>query len=334
MLLTAFGSQQMCREVLDCATGLRSHLPPGLQPQLIHPLQHPTTVTGNLEGAHTGLSQDIANIEIDDIPGPPRPDGGPAPAGQRRRQGGSASSLLRCTMCPDGDAHSARDSRGLLQHMVRMHLGQAIPQQTIEQLRDLGKEAFRICSTIRARTSPQCAFCRYATPTRPLQLGDIIPDRRRGPQTSMVSASPQTPTPPSATHGGVQQQPPSDDPDTETQSAQGSGRRVQISLDAKREATCLRRDSTLKCVPICVAGRMCTGMAESIEGCLAADENWAFLARFRARLLLAHVPKGIDTNEELKRRLSKWERCDFDGLVRHVLAQQLRDGSLCSVSPP
>ena len=46
--------------------------------------------------------------------------------------------VLRCTMCDGEGAHLAADSRGLLQHTVRMHLGQLMPAETIAQLRELG----------------------------------------------------------------------------------------------------------------------------------------------------------------------------------------------------
>eukprot|EP00975_Prorocentrum_lima_P055391 11618092-Prorocentrum_lima.AAC.1 len=61
-----------------------------------------------------------------------------------------------------------------------MHLGQALTPEAIAQLRHHDKAACRICSGIRAHTHPYCAHCGCATATRPLQLGDTIPDRRRG----------------------------------------------------------------------------------------------------------------------------------------------------------
>ena len=65
-------------------------------------------------------------------------------------------------------------------------------------------------------------------------------------------------------------------------------------------------------LPICVASRMATCFAESLEGCVAGHEAWGVLARYRTRLLLAPVPEGADRNEELKRRLRLWENGDFE----------------------
>ena len=42
------------------------------------------------------------------------------------------------------------------------------------------------------------------------------------------------------------------------------------------------------------------------------NANWSNLCRFRARLLLADVPEGVDRNEELKRRMRLWERGEMD----------------------
>ena len=65
--------------------------------------------------------------------------------------------------------------------MARAHLGQQLTPEAIAQLQYLGKEVCRICSAIRARTTPYCSHCRCATAARPLQLGDALPDRRRAP---------------------------------------------------------------------------------------------------------------------------------------------------------
>ena len=52
-------------------------------------------------------------------------------------------------------------------------------------------------------------------------------------------------------------------------------------------------------IPVCVASRQAVCWAETVEGSLADNENWGFLSRYRSRLLLAVVPKGVDRNIEL-----------------------------------
>ena len=59
-----------------------------------------------------------------------------------------------------------------------------------------------------------------------------------------------------------------------------------------------------------------------MRGSLAGNADWAFLTRFRSRLLLAPVPEGLDRNTELKKHLTHWENGRFDDLVAHVAGQQ------------
>ena len=56
---------------------------------------------------------------------------------------------------------------------------------------------------------------------------------------------------------------------------------------------------------------------------MCADLAWATLCRYRARLIIAEVPKGTDRNEELKRRLRLWEQREIDELMQRVLGQQV-----------
>jgi hypothetical protein len=80
--------------------------------------------------------------------------------------------------------------------------------------------------------------------------------------------------------------------------------------------------STLVRVPGAVAARIGSSWAESLEGCLQGDNDWAFLARYRCRVLLAQVANGVDRNSELKRRLRLWEVGDFDELFARIRGQQ------------
>jgi hypothetical protein len=86
---------------------------------------------------------------------------------------------LQCCMCVGADAFHGHDSRGLMMHLVRAHLGQVVTAEAVAQLRTLDKAACQICAAIRARTTPYCRTCQCATPTRPLVLGDLVQDTRR-----------------------------------------------------------------------------------------------------------------------------------------------------------
>ena len=248
----------------------------------------------------TGLTQEMHGMEVD-RPQIPQVSEDRAMNGRRvrrRRQPQHNSwELLRCTMCQSADAHQAQDSRGLMQHMVRMHLGQALLPETVAQLRALGKEACRICACIRARTTARCSTCGCATATRPLQLGDIVPDRRRG--TNQEGSVPAAASPADAANRPTGQ---TTDSDTEQTQNGYNVRAATVSEASARDAQLLRH-LTLEGIPMCVAGRMAICLAEATEACIEGDETWSFLARFRSRLLLATVPSGVDRNEELKRRL-------------------------------
>ncbi len=161
----------------------------------------PVSTTEDDPGA-SGLTQGVENMDVED---PTRREGDGADNYEqgerrvrRRRQGQESCELLRCAMCQSADAHQAADSRGLMQHLVRAHMGQALLPEAISQLRQLGKEACRVCASIRARTNPYCAHCGCATATRPLQQGDVVPDRRCGPAAVPDSQPPPATTPPSA----------------------------------------------------------------------------------------------------------------------------------------
>ena len=254
---------------------------------------------------------------------PPQSVENSAVGGRRVRRRTESWRLLECTMCRSADAHQASDSRGLLQHMVRMHVGQPLSAEAVAQLRALGKECCRICGTIRARTSPTCTSptCRCATATRPLQLGDVIPDRRRG---AVTAAGVGRPGDPATAHQQSSQQGQEESDVEMSATASHVVRAAQVSDESTRTAARLRHQ-TLDEVPVCVAARMATCMAETVEGMIAGDECWGFLARYRSRLLLAMVPEGLDRNDELKRRLRLWEQGRFDELVTEVAAQQLED---------
>ena len=62
---------------------------------------------------------------------------------------------LQCCMCAGADAFQAQDSRGLLLHLVRGHLGQVLTAEAIAQLRALDKVA---CQDLRINPCAHRAF--------------------------------------------------------------------------------------------------------------------------------------------------------------------------------
>ena len=92
---------------------------------------------------------------------------------RRRQRQEDQREILRCRMCSGADALRAQDSRVLMQHLVRAHMGQTLTAEATVQLRHLDKTACRVCSGIRARTTPivpiadalrRHARCRWAMP--------------------------------------------------------------------------------------------------------------------------------------------------------------------------
>ena len=279
---------------------------------------HSSTADADDDHGSTGLTQNAADMAVDGA-AEPAPAADNAQGGRRvrrRRSAPNQGQLLCCSMCQSADAFQAHDSRGLMQHIVRTHLGQPLLPETVAQLRALGRVVCRVCASIRAATTPHCGTCGCATPTRPLQLGDVVPDRRRGGSQGGSSATqPGGHVPPASAGSGS--------PDTQNSylSVAVVPREVTVSEDARSMAQGLRQH-TLEELPMSVAARAGTCMAESLEGCMAGNATWGFLARYRSRTLLAHVPKGTDRVAELKRRLRLWEQGRFDELILSVAGQQ------------
>ena len=106
----------------------------------------------------------------------------------------------------------------------------------------------------------------------------------------------------SATSQGAQPAPPGDPLDD---SPLPNRTIWDITLTERDKQAELRRSSAMA-LPRCVVSRYATAWAKSIEGAMS-HQSWALLCRYRCRLLLAEVPKGVDRNSELKPRLHLWE---------------------------
>ena len=99
--------------------------------------------------------------------------------------------------------------------------------------------------------------------------------------------------------------------------------RTARTIDVSKRMAEGLKHSTLLRVPRCVAAKVETAWTESLEGRFAGNSEWEFLAKYRSRLLLAHMPQGVDRNTDLKRRLRIWEQGRLDELVLHVAGQQV-----------
>ena len=92
---------------------------------------------------------------------------------------------------------------------------------------------------------------------------------------------------------------------------------IAVTERDKQVHTELRRASAMA-LSRCVVSGYATVWAESFEGSVSGHQSWYVLCRYRCRLLLAEIPKGVDRNSELKQRLQLWEiganqRSDLQG---------------------
>ena len=190
-----------------------------------------------------------------------------------------------------------------MQHLCRAHVGQTLSAETVAQLRAIDHGACRFIASIRVRTTPTCGRCGLATSTRPLILGDVVPDTRTGPPgpsagLASVEASPGVAV--SEAEGAIPPQ--SQQHDHEDQNP-GSVRRVSLSQLSMEMLPFLQRASALP-VSRAVASRFAFAWAESLEAGLGGDATWALLCRYKSWLLLSNVSAGSDRNEEQKKALT------------------------------
>ena len=55
---------------------------------------------------------------------------------------------------------------------------------------------------------------------------------------------------------------------------------------------------------------------------MSGHQSWALLCRCRCRLFLAEIPKGVNRNSELTKRLHLWETGKISDLTCKVVGQQ------------
>ena len=168
------------------------------------------------------------------------------------------------------------------------------------QLRWLNRQACVHCGTVRSHRCRRCNSCGFDAPLRELRVGDTFQDRRQpGHQDAAASAS------------RVPNCPIRDVVLTE------SGEAAAPSSAGPRQLHSLGAWSP----------RHATAWAERLEGATSGHQFGVLLCRYRCRLLLAEIPRGVDRNSELKQRLQLWQPGQVSVLICKVLGQQ-NSGSL------
>ena len=87
--------------------------------------------------------------------------------------------------------------------------------------------------------------------------------------------------------------------------------------------------------PRCVVSRCATAWAESLEGAMSDHQSWALLCRYRCRLLLAGIPKGVDRNSELKHsavRIGTNQRSVLQGLGSAEFSATTQNSKRCAAT--
>ena len=156
-----------------------------------------------------------------------------------------------------------------------------------------------------------------AIPLRELRVGDTFQDRRQpGHQSAVPGGAAADQQPPRSSR----RVPPGDLLD-DRPLPDCAILDIALTERDKQLITELRRASAMA-LPPCVVSRYATAWAESLEGAMSGHQSWALLCRYRCRLLLAKIPKGVDRNSELKQRLHLWETGQISDLICKVLGQQ------------
>ena len=225
---------------------------------------------------------------------------------------------LRCAQCGSDPAFfRAISDHGLMQHMGQKHGGQQVLPESVGQLRRLDRAACVVCGTIRSQRCNRCHFCNSNTPLCELRVGDTFRDRRQpGHQNAAPGAAAADQPPPQRS-----QPVPPGDPLDDSPRPNCPIRDTVFTERDKQQAAELRRASAMA-LPRCVVSRYTAAWAESLEGTMSGHQSWALLCRYRCRLLLAEIPKGVDRNSEWKLRLHLWETLQISDLICKVLGQQ------------
>ena len=80
---------------------------------------------------------------------------------------------------PVADAHLASTDGGLVQHMEQKHGGHLLVAESVGQLRWLSRQVGVFCGTVRSQRCRRCNSCGFDTPLRELRVGDTFQDRRQ-----------------------------------------------------------------------------------------------------------------------------------------------------------
>ena len=246
------------------------------------------------------MTRRVQNLRISHSPAASAALPAPPPATMRNprrppRRNQKPREYLRCAQCaPDPAAHTASTGGVLMRPVRQKHGGQLLLPDSVGQLRWLDRQACVVCgaiSTFQDRRHPghqDAAASGLATGQQLLQSAQPVPPGEP------LDDSPL----PNCPIWDV------------------------VLTDRERQLLTELRCASTMALPRCVVSRYATAWAESLEGAMSGHQSWALLCRYRCRLLIAEIPKGVDRNSELKQRLHLWEMGHITHLISKVLGQQ------------
>ena len=203
---------------------------------------------------------------------------------------------------PVADAHRASTDGVLVQHVGQKHGGQTLLEGGVGLLRCLNRQPCVHCDTVRSQRCRRCNSCGFGTPLRELRGGDTFQDgRQRGHQDAAAIGMAACQYPPQKSRPVPNRRTTDDSP------FPNCPIRDIVLTDRDKQLLPELRQASAMALPRCLVSRYATAWAESLQGTMSGHLSWALLCRFRCRLLLAEIPKGVDRNSELRQRLQQWE---------------------------
>ena len=243
-----------------------------------------------------------------DLTSPPLPTMGNPRKQSRPKQ--QPREHLRCAQCgSDRAAHIASSDHGLMLHTGQKHGGERLLPESIGQMRHLDSGACVMCGATRSRRCDRCNSCNGNTPLRELRVGDTLQDLR---QPGHQEARPLISNRFRARSQCLQ---PLDDSPLPPH--------PEHRPDRSRQAIALRAPPGFGVGTPALCGlTMRHGLGRKPRRSHERSEVLGLALPLEMSLLLAVIPKSVDRNSELKRRLHLWESGQINALIGLVLGQQ------------
>ena len=185
----------------------------------------------------------------------------------------------------------------LLTHISTAHGGEVIHAAARESLTAMGRGmcSHEGCGALRAFDTPRCRKCRHNAAVRQLAAGDEVPSNssRAASQSQQQSQPASAPDAPAGVEMAPEPLPEFPLPGSFLERVKALGPQTMLQ------------------VPKSYRHLYCSTTASCVESCNAGDASGSQLEQARARLLLAHVPRGGSLALEMRTRFDSWQQGQF-----------------------